>query len=193
MSDKFGCVGNTIRLRSGHWFDIAKPRAEDFTWGDIAGAVSKICRFGSQSRWYSVAEHLIHCYQQSLLAGWGPLASRLTLLHDASEAFIGDCVKPLKNLLPAYSAIEEKIERVIFDKYGIPRHGLSYCYEHHVKPIDRAMLIWEKRWAFDDDGVVWEGQDLIPPCPIEFMGYSPDEAEFWLTYCAEQAGIDTTR
>lgn len=37
MSNKpaFGCINNTIRLRSGRYFDLANPSPEDFTFSDI--------------------------------------------------------------------------------------------------------------------------------------------------------------
>lgn len=40
-SNSFGCVNNTIRLRSGLYFDLADPKPEQFTFADIAGALSK--------------------------------------------------------------------------------------------------------------------------------------------------------
>ena len=42
------------------------------------------------------------------------------LMHDAAEAFVHDISKPLKVLLPGYSEIEKRIERVIFERYGVP-------------------------------------------------------------------------
>ena len=99
----FGCVRNTIRLRSGIYFDLADPKPEQIEITDIAGALSKICRFGGHCyRFYSVAEHCYHC---SMVAEASPLA---LLLHDAAEAFTGDIVKPLKIMLPEFAAIERR-------------------------------------------------------------------------------------
>lgn len=42
----FGCVNNTIRLRSGLYFDLANPDPATIRIDDIAGALSKTSRFG---------------------------------------------------------------------------------------------------------------------------------------------------
>lgn len=196
MNDKtFGCVSNAIRLRSGRYLDLKDPKPDQFAFSDIAGALSKICRFGAQSiKFYSVAEHSVHCYQRSFALGGSAPANKVALLHDASEAFLGDVVKPLKNMLLNYERIEAKVERVIFDKYGIPAFGRQNVMDEHVKPIDRDMVIWEKRFLFDTSGEpLWEGEAFVPPCPIEFQCYGYEDAEFWFTYCAEQAGIEVSK
>lgn len=97
----FGCINNTIRLRSVRYFDIANPQPDQFTLKDIAGALSKICRFGGHCpRFYSVAEHLVHCAEQAEKDRL-PKHTRIAVFaHDFTEAFCGDVVKPLKVLLP---------------------------------------------------------------------------------------------
>lgn len=101
----FGCVGNTIRLRSGLYLNLADPRPEQFTFGDIAGALSKICRFGGQiERLYSVAEHCVHCCDLARREGQNLDTQAAALMHDAAEAFCGDVVKPLKIMLPRFSS-----------------------------------------------------------------------------------------
>ena len=106
-STAFGCVNNTMRLRSGCYFDLADPKPEHFRFADIAGALAKTCRFGGQiEHFYSVAEHSVHCAAQGESDGL-PLGTQAALLmHDAAEAFTGDIIKPLKIMLPRYSTIE---------------------------------------------------------------------------------------
>jgi len=98
-----------IMLASGALFDILDPEGSDFTLQDIAHGLGRVCRFAGQSnRFYSVAEHCVH------VARLVPLAhARAALLHDASEAFIGDVTRPLKALLPEYREIEARIEDAI--------------------------------------------------------------------------------
>lgn len=78
---------------------------------EIANALSRICRFGGRvTRFISVAEHSIYVYYE-YASRWPEDYSGqlLALLHDASEAFLGDIVTPLKNLLPAFWAMEQKV------------------------------------------------------------------------------------
>lgn len=177
--NSFGCVKNTIRLRSGLYFDLADPQPEQFTLKDIAGALSKICRFGGQcERFYSVAEHCYHC---SMVAESVPLA---LLLHDAAEAFCGDVVKPLKNMLADYGPIEQRIENVIAAKYG----GLDF-EQPEVREIDQAMLIAERRAMFSADSVKWTGEDSVRRLDIWFECWGPAQAEAKFMSRAKQLGI----
>lgn len=178
----FGCFKNTIRLRSGLYFDLADPQPDQFTIADIAGALSKICRFGGQcERFYSVAEHCYHC---SMAAEAVPLAC---LLHDAAEAFIGDMVKPLKIMIPAYSEIESKVERVIAAKYGVDFE------QSEVGEIDRAMLIAERHAMFSKDSVKWTGEDEVRRLEIDFWCCWPKRAELMFLRRAAELGVESTQ
>ena len=68
------------------------PRPEDICIEDIAHALSNACRFtGMVKSFYSVGEHSVHvshaCEERDAL--WG-------LMHDASEAYLGDLNSPTK-------------------------------------------------------------------------------------------------
>ena len=54
--------------------------------------------------------------------GESPLIQATGLLHDASEAYLGDISGPLKRLpaFDGYREVEEHVERVIAAKYGLP-------------------------------------------------------------------------
>jgi len=105
---------------------------------DIAHSLSMLCRWtGHTKHHYSVAQH--SWYASHLVAPEFALAA---LLHDASEAYLGDMNRPLKHFTPAgpaYCKIEERIERVIFEKFG-----LSYPLSPEVKAADTQMLYAEK-------------------------------------------------
>lgn len=82
---------------------------------DIAEGLSKLCRFSGQcKRFYSVATHSI------MVSKTVPNHLRLAaLLHDATEAYLGDVIKPLKNLLPDYQKIEYLWESAIKSKFKL--------------------------------------------------------------------------
>ncbi|HVK15074.1 MAG TPA: hypothetical protein VM597_40420 [Gemmataceae bacterium] len=184
----FGCVNNTIRLRSGRYLDLADPRPADFTFADIAGALSKVCRFGGQvPTFYSVAEHLVHCGRLALADGLPGDAVRAALMHDATEAFVGDVVKPLKVMLPEYGRIEAAVERAVGLKFGIDFGAHAAA----VRKIDREMLIAERRALFSADDVKWAGEDLVRVLNVSFDCWSPEAAERRFANLAASAGLNT--
>ena len=68
---------------------------EHYSVEDIALALSKICRFGGRcTDFYSVAEHSIMV--ADIVSETNPELAVHGLLHDASEALLGDTVTPLK-------------------------------------------------------------------------------------------------
>lgn len=180
----FGCVANTIRLRSGLYFDLRDPKPNQFTFGDIAGALSKICRFGAQiDRFYSVAEHLFHCAEVAQDDGDLSLETqRAVFAHDWAEAFIGDMVKPLKIMLPEYAEIEKRVELVIAEKFGFdPTRWVGT-----IREIDHAMLIAERRALFSKDNVEWFGEKEVRTLEVWFECWQPAQAEAMFERKAKQ-------
>jgi 5'-deoxynucleotidase YfbR-like HD superfamily hydrolase len=96
--------------------DLANIGAGDIDPWDIAHALSKVQRFGGHAPGhYSVAEHSIR------VARMVPDRYKLeALLHDATEAYLGDVVTPLKQHLPDYKRIESMAYRTIATLFGIP-------------------------------------------------------------------------
>lgn len=84
-----------ILTYTGRAFDLAAPRADLISTVDIAHSLSMICRFGGHPRrHYSVAQHSL------LVAGIVPPEHQLiALLHDATEAYVGDMVRPIKLMM----------------------------------------------------------------------------------------------
>lgn len=183
ITNQFGCVQNTIRLRSGRYFDFIDPKPEQFELGDIAGALSKICRFGGQCpQFYSVAEHSVHCAWQAFADSHPPDVCMAVLFHDAAEAFCGDVVKPLKIMLTEYSGIEDRVEKVIGDSLGIDFAAHSQI----IREIDHAMLIAERRSIFSADGVAWFGENDVRRLNVGFHFWQPDMAEVHFLRTAEE-------
>ncbi len=126
----------TIQTISGRYFFFENPETHYFGIEEIAHALSQVCRYNGHTKaFYSVAQH-------SVLVSYvvpAPLAL-IGLMHDASEAYLGDVTKPLKRLLPEYQVIEEKVEAAIAKQYGLP-HPMP----PEVRFADLVLLMTEKR------------------------------------------------
>ena len=191
-TNAFGCFKNTIRTRSGRYLDLLDPQTHQIDFGDIAGGLSKICRFGGQIgthfrpwEFYSVAEHCVHCAEQASADGLSLNHQRDALMHDASEAYIGDIVKPLKVLLPQYAELEERLMQRIEIKFF-----LSFrTTQAEVTEIDHAMLIAERKHFFTRDDVEWTGQKNVRTISPVLIGWHPSDAEKRFTEKARALGI----
>lgn len=149
-------VSTGIETSSGKTFDFANIRAEDIRIQDIARSLAKQCRYtGHCNQFYSVAEHCIK------LAVWlynecGDEEVALhMLLHDASEAYVGDVSSPLKRLIPEYKAIENEIHEVICFKFG-----LQHPFPDWVKELDLRILLNEKEALFPNSRYKWGVEHL---------------------------------
>jgi hypothetical protein len=136
-----------IETYTGKHLHFLDPHVDEIDIEDIAHALSNECRFGGHTRsYYSVAEHCV------LVATYCPKGMELVgLLHDASEAYLRDIASPIKQYLTNYSAIEEKLMQVIFDKFGIQESW----HNPGVKEADTMALKAEARTLLPSGGKDW--------------------------------------
>jgi len=147
-----------IQTHTGKFLDLFHPTPDMIDMEDIAHALAHLCRFtGHTNRFYSVAEHCVRMVQ------WGlPGPAALRLMHDATEAYIGDVSTPLKGLLPNYGVIELDIRNAIAERFGLERFHRPGCKEE-VKEADRIMLAIERRDLLGEiDHAAW-GELPTPP------------------------------
>lgn len=134
----------TFLTYSGIEIDIQNVKEEDVNVNDIFHSLSLINRFCGQSRRaYSVAEHSIYCYIIADLLGFDNRIKAYALLHDASESMIGDMPTYVKQFLPKYKEIENKVESVIFSKLDLG--DMTDDEKDIVKRIDNTMMLLEMR------------------------------------------------
>lgn len=170
--NKIGCMGNTIATSSGIYFDYIDPKPEHINIEDIAKGLSNTCRFGGQCDFYSVAEHSILCANIAKENGFNKYFQFRVLMHDASEAYIGDMQKPLKIIMPEFQKTEGRIEKVINIAFGI-----DVPKDKVIKEIDLQMLKAEKKHLFPKDNHVWFGFDSIDNVDVSIKCLNPHEAE----------------
>lgn len=169
-----------MMTNTGKKFYFNRISAKSICLEDIAHALSYTCRYnGHCHTYYSVAEHSCHMaeYFANKYAGSTgnnrKRAVKLTdmaLMHDATEAYIGDMTRPLKSLMPAFQEYENKLWAVIAKKYHLPPK-----LDAEVKEADSRILINEKRFLFPADSPLWgvEGE-LSPLDSVVIRGFTPD-------------------
>ena len=107
-----------IMTRSHKMFDPLSPEPELIDIADIAHALSMLCRAnGHFASFYSVGQHSINCAVEARARGYSPKVQLACLLHDASEAYLSDVTRPVKQELPQYKLIETPLQNCIWAKY----------------------------------------------------------------------------
>lgn len=176
-----------IVIASGQYFDFLNPGASEIFVEDIAQSLSLICRFGGHTRdrrMYSVAQH-------SVLASYlvPPMYAVDALMHDAAEAVLGDMVKPLKNLLADYRALEFTVEQALFTRFDV-RFPLPDCVKH----VDRVLLSTEQRDIAARHHGEWESTREVEPLPDRIIPVSSDDAyEMFMARYEELRPSDRSR
>lgn len=116
-----------FRTAKGIKFNILHPTPEMIDITDIAKGLAYKPHFsGFSPKFFSIAEHSL--LVERIIANDEPFNYKRrmeALLHDASEAYTGDMIKPLKNLLPNFVIIEKLIQNAIYKRYGIIPSGVK--------------------------------------------------------------------
>lgn len=133
---------NAILTYTNTLFYPLDPRIEEVKLEDIAHALSQMCRAnGHFKTFYSVAQHSINCAREAKARGLSARVQLACLLHDASEAYISDITRPVKYYLDDYKKIEQNLQKVIYEKFGITDLTNDECGQ--VGDIDNTLLHYE--------------------------------------------------
>ncbi len=148
---------NSIRTFTGKAFDLKILDPETICIEDIAHGLSNTARFsGHLPKFYSVAQHSV------IMAEAASQEYKLeALLHDASEAYMGDMPSPFKKIMPEFKAYENKLMEVIAKKYDF-----NYPISKHVKYWDKEILQME-----------WNSFVEVH-YPVQIKAWSPPFAKF---------------
>lgn len=189
-----------IKTASGRFINPAAPLAEQIVFGDIARALSQLCRYtGHTSRFYSVAEHSVAVSlavraaleakkASPALVAYGALRG---LLHDAPEAYIGDVSSPMKRNPDGmlnrerYEEIDQRLMQVIWRALILPGCPAPYAdddIQYFVHEADsRTVLAWERYFFF----MGYPRPDGWPPTYPTRDGLPPNRAfdVFTSEYC----------
>ena len=189
--------GDWIATYRGIRFWPFDPRPEEIDILDIAHALANICRWGGHcNHFISVAQHSVYVSQHVELhphhSSYPPLTSaektmirRWGLLHDASEAYLGDLPRPIKRQMPGYSKHEHKILYHIAKKFGLdlpegadPNDPSVALYGSRIKKADNVVLAAERKQQthYPEDTHGWETLP-VPPKDLIIKPMAPANAK----------------
>jgi hypothetical protein len=131
---------------------------------DIAHSLALCNRFAGHTKEpISVAQHSVY------VAALCPAHALQGLLHDASEAYLGDVTKWLKAQpqMEAYREAEHLLQAAIYRYFGVP-------VEQHesVTLADRMMVRWEGMVGFGRD---WSVSGVNPAAHREYPQLTTEE------------------
>jgi hypothetical protein len=152
------------------------PLPQDIDIRDIAHALSNECRYnGMCKHHYSVAQHCL-LVSQSV----PPEFALLGLMHDSSEAFLKDILRPIKRWsgMKEYLVVEERMHKCIAEALGFTAEIPA-----EVKLADTAMLGTERKALMAPPPQPWI--ETVPAADVIIHRMTPEgaEAEFLIRYC----------
>ena len=167
----------------GHWtttytgrkFHYLDPQPDEICIEDIAHALALTCRFGGHCKaFYSVADHSIRVAE--ILS---PNLRLAGLLHDAHEAYLHDLLRPIKQDMPVYRELADKIQHAIEERL-VSATQLQFIHHVSMYPVkcaDNILLATEARDLMANT----EGWASLPaplPCTIKPMTIRESERDF---------------
>lgn len=121
---------------SGTIINLYAPLSNTYLLEDIAHQLAFNCRWnGATKTYFSVAEHCCMMYDEAPAE-----LKAVALFHDAEEAYWGDIIKPLKNLLPvATRLLMREMRHVIISQFL----GEETLLPKELDQLDAKMLGWD--------------------------------------------------
>ena len=170
-------MSSAIQTFTGLRFSPLEPDPAAIEIADIAHGLAHHCRFGGHSAtYYSVGQHSCLVADAVQARGGDRDTVLFALLHDASEAYLGDLPHPVKHRSDfghLYREIEEPLQAAI-----LARFGLAATVPPLVKEVDRAALAAERAALMRAaDDAWWPELDGVAPLDVEIVPWSPQQSE----------------
>jgi hypothetical protein len=170
-----------MQTYSGEMIDLENPKMHQIKILDIAHSLSNLCRFsGATLDFYSVAEHSILGSDEYVLmsickdedeANKRKQEAFAFLLHDGAEAYMTDLPRPIKQYHPSFSAIEQRLQDMIFECFGVAEDVNLQA----IKDMDNSMIAMEKERCYIHDR---EWTEKLPdPANVKPAFWTPDQAK----------------
>lgn len=201
-----------IQVHSGEEVDLAfdYEHPEQFKWPlkSCAHHLSFICRYtGAVRRYYSVAEHVsrVALYAADLVRFYEPGAAdkakdaaRAGMVHDFTEAVVGDVNSPLKNMpfMHGYKLFEETLHPMVAKRFDTHKVFVEHAGEKWdvVQVADLQALEMERVQLLGKPPHPWRQNHLLPVVKsnafLGELGMPPEDAEAALLSLAAIIGVE---
>ena len=122
-----------------------------------------------------MGQHSVNCAREAAARGHSRRVQLACLLHDASEAYLSDVTRPVKQELPKYLEIEGPLQDAIWRKFL--GGELTEEENRQVFAIDDDML-YHEFVALMDTRLSPEEPELKSSPVFAFGGFEKTEGEF---------------
>jgi hypothetical protein len=167
--------GPNITTSLNEAFFLIDPTPDLINIEDIAHGLSNVCRYvGQCTPFYSVAEHCVRMCgmveEKAYIQSEEHIrnAKLAALLHDSTEAYLGDVSSGLKSVLPRYKEIENNLLAVILEKYEV-----TMVPEVEVLDVEIRVIEVMNLFPRGHNGWDFEEPETFPP----IVPWSPTLAE----------------
>lgn len=141
-SETYTYSSTAIRTYTGRRFDYLQSAVDDINIFDVAIHLAREPRWaGATKLTFTVGQHLVHTCDWIEEIGGTRVDQLLGLIHDATEFATKDLPKPLKNCLPGYKELENRI----WDRICLHFFNQKVKLPQIVKDVDGVMLNAENR------------------------------------------------
>lgn len=169
-------MSDHITTFSGVKFSPLNPSEEDIRIDDIAHALSLMTRAnGHFPDFYSVAQHCIACCKEAIARGYSNRVALALLLHDASEAYLSDITRHVKQHLEVYLQAEAKLQNMVYSMFlgELP----SEQERKEIDSVDNVMLYHEFLHYTSEELSSYKGEILSIP-NFKFIEFKTIEQEY---------------
>lgn len=161
-----------VGLFKGKLTDINNIKADKLDVAEMARTLQRIPRYNCHSDFeWTVGQHSLLVAKILEDKGQSLEVQLAGLLHDASEAYINDVIRPIKVYLKEYFKYENRVEDAILSKFGLK--GLeTYAY----READNLALYAEsaKLIGLNNDWVKTYPKEFDSPDVMEYQRFVKD-------------------
>lgn len=177
--------GHWMATHTGRKIDPGTMTKEDVDIEDIAWSLSHLCRYnGHCDHFYSVAQHSVYVSNITHLLGGDP---KKGLLHDATECYVGDVVRPVKQRpdMENYVTLEDRVMRIIGEAFNFSIPIMT----SEVNLADNIVLLSEKDQILKDSPDWGWGEDIQRMKERIKPMYPPEAYRFFMNKYSELFNI----